>query len=348
MGSLIQLLDRPIAYQPSFAQLRAGKVKAGPVAAVLLSQFVYWHNRMDGSWIYKTQSEIKRETGLSRDEQETARKRLIAIGVLEEELRGVPATLHYRVNAERLEALLLTPEPKPRQIAATPQTRLRHVRKQECGSSTNKIAATPQTSMGEPTQQACGDPAFFLLGDYTENTQRECQADELPDDFDDPAMRVLNHLNKTTGAAFQDGKTTMGFINGLLVDEYVAEELILVIDHRADLWSDDMKMSQHLCPKTLFSFENFEGYLPLARKWDSEGRPSSRVPVIDCNERDAAYKRFLGQAANLILKTPLELCVRKLASNASVGGLSPEASKRTWDRLWSEQAARMQKNELTA
>jgi uncharacterized phage protein (TIGR02220 family) len=177
---------------------------------------------------------------------------------------------------------------------------------------------------------------------------KECQADELPDDFEDPALRVLNHLNKSTGAAFQDGKTTMGFINGLLLDEYVADELILVIDHRADLWSDDMKMSQHLCPKTLFSFENFERYLPLARKWDAEGRPSCRAPVIDCNERDAAYKRFLGQAANLILKSSLELCVRKLASNASVGGMSPEASKRTWDRLWAEQATRMQKNELAA
>lgn len=177
---------------------------------------------------------------------------------------------------------------------------------------------------------------------------KECQADELPDDFDNPALRVLNHLNKTTGAAFQYGKTTMGFINGLLVGEYVADELILVIDHRADLWLDNVTMAQHLCPKTLFNFENFEGYLPLARKWDAEGRPSSRAPVIDCNERDAAHKRFLGQAANLILKTPLEICVRKLASNASVGGLSPDASKRAWDRLWSEQAARMQKNELTA
>ncbi|MFP2504471.1 conserved phage C-terminal domain-containing protein [Buttiauxella gaviniae] len=209
---------------------------------------------------------------------------------------------------------------------------------------------SPMSPQGTPPMSPHGTRISHSFEPVIEPVKepKECQADELPDDFDDPALRVLNHLNKTTGAAFQDGKTTMGFINGLLVDEYVADELILVIDHRADLWSDDMKMSQHLCPKTLFSFENFEGYLPLARKWDAEGRPSSRAPVIDCNERDTAYKRFLGQAANLIMKSPLELCVRKLASNASVGGLSPEASKRTWDRLWAEQAARMQKNELTA
>ncbi|EKP8047568.1 hypothetical protein P3Y99_004513, partial [Salmonella enterica] len=51
MSSLIQLLDRPIAYNPAFAKLKAGKVKAGPVAAVFLSQLVYWHNRMDGGWM---------------------------------------------------------------------------------------------------------------------------------------------------------------------------------------------------------------------------------------------------------------------------------------------------------
>ncbi|EAA3892828.1 hypothetical protein DOJ11_25145, partial [Salmonella enterica subsp. enterica] len=77
MSSLIQLLDRPIAYNPAFAKLKAGKVKAGPVAAVFLSQLVYWHNRMDGGWMYKTQADIASETALTRDEQETARKRLV-------------------------------------------------------------------------------------------------------------------------------------------------------------------------------------------------------------------------------------------------------------------------------
>ena len=165
---------------------------------------------------------------------------------------------------------------------------------------------------------------------------KECQADELPDDLDDPALRVLNHFNRTTGAKFQTGQTTMGFINGLLVGEYVADELILVIDHRNELWSADPKMSQHLCPKTLFNFENFEGYLPLARKWDEEGRLSSREPEIDATERDSAYGRFLGRGLVLMPKSALEIHVRKLASHAGVKNQSPEISKRTWDRLWAE------------
>lgn len=175
MGTLIQLLDRPIAYQPAFAQLRAGKVKSGPAAAVLLSQLVYWHNRMAGEWLYKTREEIKKETGLSRDEQETARKRLVALGVLKEALRGVPATVHYKINTERLEELLLAPDQAESQLGATPPTRRRQSRQQDGGNTPNKMAATPPTSRGEPTQQAGGDPANFPTGDYTESTQKITQ-----------------------------------------------------------------------------------------------------------------------------------------------------------------------------
>lgn len=178
MGTLIQLLDRPIAYQPAFAQLRAGKVKAGPAAAVLLSQLVYWHNRMDGEWMYKTREDIKKETGLSRDEQETARKRLVALGVLQEELRGVPATVHFRINTEQLEALLLAPGQAESQLGATPPTRWRQHTQPVGGDAPNKMAATPPTSWREPTQQAGGDPANFLTGDYTESTQEITQ--EIP------------------------------------------------------------------------------------------------------------------------------------------------------------------------
>ncbi|HGV0045880.1 TPA: primosomal protein I [Enterobacter ludwigii] len=175
MSNLIRLFDRPIAYQPAFAQLRVGKVKSGPTAAVLLSQFVYWHNRMDGEWMYKTREDIKKETGLSRDEQETARKRLIALGVLQEDLRGVPATLHFRIDTDRLEELLLAPARTESQMGATPPTRRRQHRQLVGGIPTNKMVATLPTSRGEPRQQAGGDPANFPTGDYTESTQEITQ-----------------------------------------------------------------------------------------------------------------------------------------------------------------------------
>lgn len=217
------------------------------------------------------------------------------------------------------------------------------------------IAMLPQdTPMPEPdTPVLCGSTPPVLCGSTRISHSfepvmepvkepKECQADELPDDFEPPDLQVLKHLNRVTGAQFLEGKTTMGFINGLLVGEYVADELILVIDHRAELWAHDTKMSQHLCPKTLFGFENFEGYLPLARKWDSDGRPPLNVqPVeIDTEERDQAYRRFTG---GVILGTrgALEMAVRKSAATGGIKDHTPAAGKREWDRLWAEHARRL-------
>ncbi|WP_313353656.1 conserved phage C-terminal domain-containing protein [Kosakonia cowanii] len=299
MGNLIKLLDRPVAYQPAFAMLRAGKVKAGPVAAVFLSQLVYWHNRMDGAWIYKTQADITTETSLTRDEQETARKRLIAIGVLEEQLRGVPATMHYRVNSERLEALLLEyvgnpvkKETKQKtrmgnyQNVETPQTGMVQSRKQECGDTANKNVETPQKSMRQPNKQACGEATDFLTGDYTENTQEStqdkktsCPVAAQPDDavmVTDQAKQVLTYLNQQTGSRYQVSKTSMEHIRARLGEGFSAEELRLVVDYTNEKWSADLQMAEYLRPTTLFLSSKFPGYLQAATKWKEAGRPVRR------------------------------------------------------------------------
>ena len=96
-NGLLAVLSSPIAYYVTFAKI-AGSVAAG----VMLSQLVYWTgkgNNPDG-WIWKTATEMEEETGLTRREQETARRRLRERGFVEERLAGVPATLHYRVNLD--------------------------------------------------------------------------------------------------------------------------------------------------------------------------------------------------------------------------------------------------------
>ncbi len=150
MSALMQLLDRPIAYQPSFVGLGVGVT-----GAVLLSQLVYWHNRMDAGWFYKTQKEIRDETGLTREEQETARRRLISAGVLEEDRRGVPAKLYFRVKADALELLLLKKIKEKTQNAGNPHSSMRESRIQECGNAADKNAENPQTSLRESSAPDC-------------------------------------------------------------------------------------------------------------------------------------------------------------------------------------------------
>lgn len=97
------LLGPVIAFPPVFARV-AGSVTAG----IMLSQLHYWTGRerdADG-WIYKTQAEMERETTLSRREQEGARRRLRELGVLSERRRKVPARMRYRIDYDRLGALI--------------------------------------------------------------------------------------------------------------------------------------------------------------------------------------------------------------------------------------------------
>lgn len=102
------LLQRPIAYHPILAKA-CGSVKL----AVLWSQLYYWSDKghHPEGWIHKTQEEIFEETGLSRREQENARKLGKELAILEERLMSVPATMHFRVDTDK--AMKLIEQYKP-------------------------------------------------------------------------------------------------------------------------------------------------------------------------------------------------------------------------------------------
>ncbi|MEG6112701.1 hypothetical protein UXO20_23380 [Enterobacter hormaechei] len=158
MSNFLQLVDRPIAFQRSFVRLGVGIT-----GALLLSQIVYWQNRMEGNWFYKTQTDLEEETGLTRYEQEGARKKLVSCGVLEEAKRGIPAKLYFRVNQERLEELLLGEN----QHAGMVKTN-----KQGCGISANSDAENQHAGMGKTNEQSCGNSASIHTVDYQETTQK--------------------------------------------------------------------------------------------------------------------------------------------------------------------------------
>jgi hypothetical protein len=162
------LVDQPVAYHPLISRA-VGSVTAG----VLLSQFLYWTPRVqdEDGWFYKTQRDIYEETALTRPEQETARKKLKTLGVLEEKNRGVPAKLYFRVIMPTLKALLTElvrgraaaeesekGVPKRRRVLAQPgsgnpatqdagiqQPRMRQARMQARGNPANQSAAIPLT-----------------------------------------------------------------------------------------------------------------------------------------------------------------------------------------------------------
>jgi hypothetical protein len=103
ISSLKLALQHPIAYHRVLAS-----VGGGATAGLFLSQCWYWTIRTTDRdmWSCRTQAEWERETGLTRREQETARKKLKARGLLEERKSGVPAKLYFRLNLKMLARLI--------------------------------------------------------------------------------------------------------------------------------------------------------------------------------------------------------------------------------------------------
>ena len=103
-SEMLKNTGRVIAYRPNLARLFGGVV-----AEVFFEQIFYWQDKSDSELgIYKTQEELEIETGLSRKEQETARKLLREKGVLIETHKRLEHRMYYKINNEKLDELLAT------------------------------------------------------------------------------------------------------------------------------------------------------------------------------------------------------------------------------------------------
>ena len=148
--------ERPVAYYPKLVKV-AGSVNA----AIFLSQLGYWTPKAadpDG-WVYKTQSEWESETGLSRWEQETARRQLRERAILTEVKRGMPARLYFRIDVDALSGAWDVTYPV--QDVDKPQPRMRDSHKQSLvgpGSGSPSMRRNHNQQAGPSSPQDVGSP----------------------------------------------------------------------------------------------------------------------------------------------------------------------------------------------
>ncbi|HCD1354946.1 TPA: replication protein RepO [Klebsiella pneumoniae subsp. pneumoniae] len=234
--NILPLLDRPIAFQRSFIRL-----DIGVTAALFLSQMTYWTNRSDDDgWVYKTQEEWEEETGLSRYEQEGARKKLRSIGVLLEKRKGVPARLFYKVDNNVLYQVLV---------------------------DANKNAEKPHTGMRKTTKQVRGKPANFLTENTTENIDPPYpQKGESDERIFADAQKALEFYNEKTGTRCRDLKPFVVMLTATTTrDGYTLAEIQLVIRWVLATWrrrGDGLPKPANIC-----RVKRFDGYLADAEAW---------------------------------------------------------------------------------
>jgi hypothetical protein len=93
------LPNRVVGYSPDLA-----RIVGGATIGLFLSQLLFLSDKghnPDG-WVYKSEAEMGQETGLTKREQQTARRKLLALGVIAIERRGFKFTYHFKVIWERL------------------------------------------------------------------------------------------------------------------------------------------------------------------------------------------------------------------------------------------------------
>ncbi len=89
-------IGRPVAFYPGLR-----KITQSTTATLFLCQLIYWMGKgadPDG-YIYKSSEEIEEETGLTYDEQRTARKKLVQLGFIEEHYARLEHQIRFRVIA---------------------------------------------------------------------------------------------------------------------------------------------------------------------------------------------------------------------------------------------------------
>lgn len=104
-----EIAEPVIAYKPVYARIQGVDGKPlGTDAALFLCQALYWSERYPDGF-YKSSAAWEQETGLTRDQQRTARKKLCDMGLLIEWEKGFPLTLHFRVVRAALEQVQYAP-----------------------------------------------------------------------------------------------------------------------------------------------------------------------------------------------------------------------------------------------
>jgi hypothetical protein len=93
------LPNRVVGYSPDLA-----RIVGGATTGLFLSQLLFLSDKGANpeGWVYKSEQDMGKETGLTKREQQTARRKLLSLGVIAIMRGGFRNTYHFKVIWEKL------------------------------------------------------------------------------------------------------------------------------------------------------------------------------------------------------------------------------------------------------
>ena len=154
LSESLKIAGQAVAYFPRLAK-PLGSVNA----SILFGHFFYWSDKGSSELgIYRTAEEIEAETGLTRDEQRTARAKLRERGVLIETEKRIEHRIYYKLDLSAFDELM-----KNFQACANPQTAKSTIPNPEVGNS--------QSGSGDfPIDEVGNSQSYIRTEDYQKNT----------------------------------------------------------------------------------------------------------------------------------------------------------------------------------
>lgn len=168
--------ERPVAYRPIIAKA-LGSINAG----LFVSQLYYWKDKGSSGdgWIYKTRSDLFNELGLTRQKQESARKRAMEMGITSEMIRGIPPKVHFKIDISALARVIRE------YLEENPETNRRKTSQSVCQTIENAPIERSKglyTRGGVTTKKQEGyRPNFYTKS--TSQSTRENKAESTPLSF---------------------------------------------------------------------------------------------------------------------------------------------------------------------
>ena len=127
----LRIAGKPVAYFPQLVK-PLGSVNA----SILFGHFFYWNDKgCSELGIYRTAEEIEEETGLSVQEQRTARAKLRKCGVLIETEKRIEHRIYYKLDLAVFDALMLQHSGGAESTAPKCKINIRGVSNQHSGSA---------------------------------------------------------------------------------------------------------------------------------------------------------------------------------------------------------------------
>ena len=127
----LRIAGKPVAYFPQLVK-PLGSVNA----SILYGHFFYWNDKgCSELGIYRTAEEIEEETGLSVQEQRTARAKLRKCGVLIETEKRIEHRIYYKLDLAVFDALMLQHSGGAESTAPKCKINIRGVSNQHSGSA---------------------------------------------------------------------------------------------------------------------------------------------------------------------------------------------------------------------